>query len=141
MILDHPNSSNHFIFKTEAIIVEGAQTKQRIFQILSGSCRLEAKGVTIAQINEGEVFGISSFLISGKEDFSVIADEVTQIIKLEGYYLNILFQQYDDLGPKFYKFLALTLVNRIDFFVHLDPIAFKPSLKDPSTLIRKKKGK
>ena len=99
------------------ILLEGAPYKQRLFQVVSGSCRVEKKiksnSVVVATIKEGEIFGELSFLTQGASAGSVITNEKTEVLKLEGYFLNIIFQRHLDLGPKFYRFLGETISSRL----------------------------
>jgi len=101
--------------KNQTILSEG-EHGQKIYQIASGTCRIEKPsiGKTLATMEQGQTFGEISFLLSGGATASVIADSTTvDIYILEGYFLNILFTIRPELAGRFYKYLAITLQKRL----------------------------
>jgi len=101
--------------KDQKIVIEG-QIFQRIYQIVSGVCRIEKTGVNrvLGTMEDGQMFGEISFLISGGATASVIADsEIVEVNVLEGYFINILFGMRPELAGRFYKHLANVLQKTI----------------------------
>jgi len=90
----------------------------RLFQISTGSCRIEKsidEDVThIATISDGEIFGEIAFLEGSGATASVVADEDNTVIHvIEGYYLDILFDYFPHLSGRFYHYLATVLSTRL----------------------------
>lgn len=54
---------------------EGSHS-QKIFQVISGSCRVERGGVIINVMREGEIFGELSFVDHAPVSASIYAHEV-----------------------------------------------------------------
>jgi len=100
----------------DSIIVAPGKEYQRLYEIVSGSCRVEmyCDGMTVysTKISEGASFGELSFL-DCKENRTVIAEEDVDLIVLEGYFINTLFTMNSEFAGRFYRYLSLVLKRRI----------------------------
>ena len=97
--------------KNDVIVAEGSHF-QRIWQIDSGTCRIEknTSPKPLGKMEAEETFGEISFLLSGGASASVIADsDVVTCHVIEGYFINILFHMKPMLAGRFYKYLAKTI--------------------------------
>jgi CRP-like cAMP-binding protein len=106
-------------FKSGDVIIQEGTNFQKIYQIISGSCRVE-KNVSSNQpkllsiIPPGEIFGEISFLEKGETSASVrAASEKVEVCVVEGTILNALFQSTPGLGARFHKFLAGVTEKRL----------------------------
>jgi CRP-like cAMP-binding protein len=101
-------------YKKENAIIREGENFQRIYQMISGQCRIEKGNKCLGVMYAGQMFGEISFLVSGGATASVIADsDEVEIYVLEGYYINILFAMRPELAGKFYKHLASCLQRTI----------------------------
>jgi CRP-like cAMP-binding protein len=104
--------------KDDYVISEGDQF-QRIYQLARGSCRIEKlvgneTKVLGRMTSDDGLFGEISFLEGGAASASVIADEPdTAVYIIEGYFLNILFEENPGLSGRFYHYLAHMLSKRL----------------------------
>jgi CRP-like cAMP-binding protein len=104
--------------KDEYVISEGDMF-QRIYQLARGSCRIEKlvgneTKVLGRMTNDDGLFGEISFLEGCPASASVIADEPdTAVYVIEGYFLNILFEENPGLSGRFYHYLAHMLSKRL----------------------------
>ena len=106
--------SKKVTFVKDQVIVTEGENFQRIYQISTGSCRIEKSGKPLGEMGEGATFGEVSFLLSGGASASVIADSSSvEVYLLEGYYINILFGMKPELAGRFYKYLAKTLQRTV----------------------------
>jgi len=106
--------------KDDYVITQGNEQPQRLFQIASGSCRIEkttddGQTVVFGVITTDSIFGEISFLEGpgARATASVVANEDTLVNVIEGYYLNILFQYNSGLSGRFYHFLGSVIVKRL----------------------------
>lgn len=107
-------------FEKDKIIMKEGQTNQSLYQIINGICaveRLREDGtgrVELGRMRKGEIFGELTFLLGGTASVSVVAQsshvDILIINKLD---LQPFFQKRMDLCPKFYKYLATQISNRI----------------------------
>ncbi|PRP84669.1 hypothetical protein PROFUN_07919 [Planoprotostelium fungivorum] len=106
-------------FRSGQVIVEEGSSHQRIYQIISGQCRVEKKNTTstptlLSVIPPGEIFGEISFLEKGEASASVrAASERVEVCVVEGNTLYSLFQNTPGLSGRFYKFLAGVTLKRL----------------------------
>jgi len=80
----------------------------KIYQLVSGSAKEEHHSRTISY-QKGDLFGILAFLSRQEASDPVCACEKTQVIVIEGYYLNVLFQHVPSLAGRFFQHLARLL--------------------------------
>lgn len=109
--------------KNTHIIEQDKVRKPRLFQIKEGNCRIEKQlenGNTLIlgnmSNNENDsIFGEISFFDTGrKSTASVLTDSDNTVIrKIEGYYLNILFEYFPHLPGRFFHYIAKILSNRL----------------------------
>jgi len=106
-------------FSKNDIIIQEGDRFQRIFQVASGSCRVEKKkedghNTVLGSINPNQTFGEISFLQGEGATASVIAnEEIVEIYVIEGYIISNLFDAYPGFGGRFFKYLAYTVNNRL----------------------------
>lgn len=104
--------------KGEYVLREGQPTAA-LFQIVTGSCRVElqikdqAQAIIVGYRHAGEMFGETSLLKSGVATASIAADEETTIVCLEGSYLEELFQSSPGLPGRFFCFIAAYEAERL----------------------------
>lgn len=103
--------------KDEKIVTEG-ENYQKIFQIESGSCRIEkvsndGVNTVLGTIKEGETFGEISFLEGEGASASVIADGDVELYIIEGYFINVLFSTQPGFAGRFYHYLCSILASRL----------------------------
>jgi len=102
--------------KGDVVVAEGTEMNC-IFQVSTGSCRIEKKQnlqTTVLGRIKNTIFGEISFLEGGAASASVIADKNdTQVKIIEGYFLNILFQYHSELSGRFYHYLCHILSKRL----------------------------
>lgn len=113
-------------FKKNEYIVREGQKHHRIYQLFSGSCRVEkllenheTKLLTTLYPKpapDAEVFGELTFIDSKNQraTASVVADsDETVITILEGWFINALMVDYPLLGGKIYRYFCNILITRI----------------------------
>lgn len=102
--------------KDEEILDEGSR-RQAIFVIRKGMVRVERsfleKGIAVARLGPGSVFGEMAFLEETGASASVVADEDVEVDIIEGAALQGLLTSYPDLATRFYRSLAVTLSHRL----------------------------
>lgn len=122
--------------KDEAVVVDQVTQHQRLYYILSGTCRIEKAvdpssedskskkrsdlissktgKLLLGHMYESETFGEISFLFGGRASASVIADsEEVKLYLIEGRFLDILFVKYPSLAGRFYHYLSSVLAHRL----------------------------
>lgn len=105
-------------FSKNDIIIQEGDRFQRIFQVASGSCRVEKKkddgSIVLGSISTSQTFGEISFLQGEGATASVIANEENvEIYVIEGYIISNLFDGNPGFGGRFFKYLAFTVNNRL----------------------------
>jgi len=106
--------------KDDYVITQGNEQPQRLYQIASGSCRIEktmedGQTAVFGVVTTESIFGEISFLEGpgARATASVVANEDTVVNVIEGYYLNILFEYNSGLSGRFYHFLGSVIVKRL----------------------------
>lgn len=98
-------------------VVKMGQEYACLYQIASGSCRIEREdrkgSEIIGWLKPGQCFGEISFLIGGSATASVIAEEETCIYVLDTVFLSILFHSDPLLAARLYFYLAEQLGERL----------------------------
>jgi len=97
--------------KNEVVIAEGESANQ-VFSISSGIARVEVKGIIIARMGPGELFGEISFLEQSKASATVIAETELGVDVIEWGNLNTLLASVPGLATRFYASLAVMLSDR-----------------------------
>lgn len=104
-------------FQKDEIILEEGSRRQVLFVIMNGSARVEktnlGKGIVIATMEAGDLFGEMSFLEGVPVSASIIAEEPVQVLVLKGLMLQPLLQSVPGLAIRFYQSLAVTLSRRL----------------------------
>jgi CRP-like cAMP-binding protein len=126
-------------FKKGQIIVEEGTEHRKMYQISKGNCTVEKdlpprddddeensssdeeepgpRRQVVNRLKDGDMFGEISFLLECPATVNVIADsEEVDIYILEISFVNALLNTRPAITPKFYRFLASTLMNRMQFF-------------------------
>jgi len=114
--------------KDRHVIEQDKIRKPRLFQIKEGSCRIEKElennnVLLLGRMTNNEndsIFGEISFFDQGrKSTASVLTDSDNTVIrKIEGYYLNVLFEYYPNLPGRFFHYIAKILSNRLKVRQH-----------------------
>lgn len=87
---------------------------QSICHITSGSAVVVlASGKEIATLEQGDIFGETSYLQCSKPSANVVAAEPTSVHHLRAHQLDQLLKQQPELGAKFFGYLACVLSKRI----------------------------
>lgn len=99
-------------------ILEEGSHRTALFFIERGAARVErthfGRGVSIARIGSGDVFGELSFLESTAASASVVADEDdTEVAVLDGSRVYSLLASVPGLAARFYQSLATVLSHRL----------------------------
>jgi extracellular factor (EF) 3-hydroxypalmitic acid methyl ester biosynthesis protein len=104
-------------FQKDEIILEEGSRRQVLFVIMKGTARVEqtnlGKGIAIATLEAGEMFGEMSFLEGVPASASVIAEEPVQVLVLKSLILQPLLQSVPGLAIRFYQSLTITLSRRL----------------------------
>eukprot|EP01122_Echinamoeba_exundans_P012030 TRINITY_DN494_c0_g2_i1.p1 TRINITY_DN494_c0_g2~~TRINITY_DN494_c0_g2_i1.p1 ORF type:complete len:820 (-),score=147.31 TRINITY_DN494_c0_g2_i1:472-2931(-) len=104
------------------VVVKMGQEYACMYQLASGSCRIEQeerKGSKVVGtdvlgwLKPGEIFGDISFLIGGSATASVIAEEETSIYVLDTVFLSILFHSDPLLAARLYFYLSEQIGHRL----------------------------
>jgi len=106
-------------FKKDEVIISEGKESVGLFQLCRGECRIvqpdsnKVLGYISAE-DDDPLLGEISFLEGRLSTAWVIADSEEVVVRvLEAYYLNVLFQLYPHIAPRFYRYLAEVLYNRI----------------------------
>jgi len=100
-------------FNANEIILKKGDFGTKIYQIVSGSAIEESFLKSNHTYHKGDLLGVMAFLNVNYRESStpVLACEKTQIIVIEGYYLNILFQHFPSLAGRFFKHIAKNMYD------------------------------
>ena len=103
-------------YEKDSVILGEGQLTTGLYQISHGHVRIEKKGVSVAKLLAGEIFGEMSFLTGGKEgtvaSASVVAgEEEVDVYFISNEYIQKLFQT-KGFGGRFYEYLASCLSKR-----------------------------
>jgi hypothetical protein len=108
-----------FTFMKDDVILAEGDEFDKIFQIGTGSCRIEklnddGQSELIGTMGSSEMFGEVNFMIGGGSYATFFADENNMdVYVIERDYLNQLFSSHPGMAGKFLKFLSLVLARRI----------------------------
>ncbi|MBI2191282.1 MAG: cyclic nucleotide-binding domain-containing protein [Planctomycetes bacterium] len=102
--------------RDEEILAEGSR-RQAIFLVRKGMVRIEraylGRGVSVARLGPGTLFGEMSFVEDSGASASVIADEEVEADVMEGAAIHARLSADPALALRFYQSLALTLSQRL----------------------------
>ena len=88
------------------------QPTATLFQIVRGTLRVElqlagqAQAVVVGYRNAGEMLGETSLLKEGRATASIVAEETTTVVCIEGKSLETLITTHPGLPSRFFCFLA-----------------------------------
>lgn len=94
-------------------ILEEGTVPRGIYQIASGSVRVEKGNVRLAVMHEGETFGEMNFLLGGLVSSSVVAEKKTKLFLLESDKLTSILQSDPSIATSFFKNMCFILANRL----------------------------
>jgi len=106
-------------FKNGETIIDAGKESPGLFQLCRGACKIvqpESNKVLgyITADDDDPLLGEISFLEGGLSTALVVADSDEVIVRIiETYYLNVLYQLYPHIAPRFYYYLAQVLYNRL----------------------------
>jgi CRP/FNR family transcriptional regulator, cyclic AMP receptor protein len=101
-------------FSHEEVLIQTGMRPRHLFVILNGTAVVEsARGVSVADVSEGEVCGEMSFLEDTIASARVVAMGDVKALSIEWTVLHNLFELYPHLGSRFYHSLALNLSRRL----------------------------
>jgi len=98
------------IFNANEIIIKKGDFGTKVYQLVSGSATEESK-FNSHTYHKDDLFGVTAFLNTQESSFDVRACERTQVIVIEGYYLNVLFQHIPSLAGRFFQHLTKVMYN------------------------------
>eukprot|EP01095_Lingulamoeba_sp_RSL-Kostka_P013304 TRINITY_DN5482_c0_g2_i2.p1 TRINITY_DN5482_c0_g2~~TRINITY_DN5482_c0_g2_i2.p1 ORF type:complete len:261 (-),score=93.49 TRINITY_DN5482_c0_g2_i2:232-951(-) len=105
-------------YEPDTLILRKGSNLQRIYQILSGTCRITVVDnteteVVVSHLSAGDIFGEMSFIAGKGASANVIADGDVEVYLIEATHLEGLFQKNKYIAGCFYKYLSSILVKRI----------------------------
>lgn len=104
-------------FAKDDVILEEGDRRRTLYLILDGVCRVEqshyGRGIAIAILGRGSVFGDMSFLEGVGANASVIADAPTTVLTITADIVNSLLLSVPGLATRFYQSLAVNLSKRL----------------------------
>jgi extracellular factor (EF) 3-hydroxypalmitic acid methyl ester biosynthesis protein len=104
-------------FAKDDVILEEGSRRQALYFLRQGFARVErahlGRGIAVARMGPGEVFGEVSFLEDAGASASVVADEDVEVDILERAHLYSLLGSVPGLAARFYQALALVLSRRL----------------------------
>jgi CRP-like cAMP-binding protein len=102
--------------KNETILEENSQ-RWAIFVIHKGLVRVEqahlGRGIAVARLGEGDIFGEMSFLEERGASASIVAEEDVEVDVIEGPDIYSLIASVPGLSSRFYQSLAILLSERL----------------------------
>jgi len=131
-------------FKKGEYVVQEGQAASTLYQIVRGRLRVEleivgqAKAVVVGYRAAGAMLGETSLLKEGRATASLVADEDTAVIFLDGKALQKLFGECPGLPSRFFCFLAVYQAERLDKLTlafadeHADVVASGPVGERPT---------
>eukprot|EP01103_Thecamoeba_quadrilineata_P003374 TRINITY_DN13163_c0_g1_i1.p1 TRINITY_DN13163_c0_g1~~TRINITY_DN13163_c0_g1_i1.p1 ORF type:complete len:836 (+),score=191.19 TRINITY_DN13163_c0_g1_i1:20-2527(+) len=108
------SSAENLKFRSGEQVVIAGNRYQRIYQLISGCCRMENdEGGQLGKLFPGEIFGEVGFL-TGILSATVIAEEEsTRVLMIEAETLRKKFKKDPAFGARFYKYLATVCEHRV----------------------------
>eukprot|EP01124_Arcella_intermedia_P024641 TRINITY_DN4207_c0_g1_i1.p1 TRINITY_DN4207_c0_g1~~TRINITY_DN4207_c0_g1_i1.p1 ORF type:complete len:1312 (+),score=378.60 TRINITY_DN4207_c0_g1_i1:111-3938(+) len=111
--------SVHTFQKGDVIVRQGDITNGRLYLISQGKCQeritFSDGSHSVTEIEEGLMFGESSFLLGDNSASEIIAlEENTTISVIEAYFVNILFQHRPVIAGKFYFHLGKMMHKKLN---------------------------
>lgn len=101
-------------FDRGEVVIQAGVRPRHLFFILNGKALIEsARGTKLAEVSEGEVCGEMSFLEDTIASARVVAAGDIETLAIEWTALDQLFEQYPDLGSRFFHSLAIKLSHRL----------------------------
>jgi CRP-like cAMP-binding protein len=111
LILDKAKSLN---FKKGETLIQTGKQPSMVFVLMKGKAQVRnGFGVSIAELNPGEICGEMAFLENAKASATVVAGEPMSAYGIEWPVLQDLFELYPQLGARFYRSLAIGLSRRL----------------------------
>jgi len=104
-------------FKKGAVILEPGKLSSTIFQLISGSCRVEittnnGERVVVGTIKSGEIFGELSFLLGTVTSAYVVANSKVSVVQCSWDNLATIISRKPSAAVAFYRNIALVLCKR-----------------------------
>jgi len=100
----------------DVILAEGS-SRRALHIVNSGTVRVEqaqnGRGIALALLGPGEIFGEMGFVENAPADASVVADEDVAIDVIDGNALQSVMASEPGFAVRFYHSLALTLIRRL----------------------------
>jgi len=101
-------------FTNEEVIIQAGVRPRQLFFILNGKALIEsARGTRLAEVSEGDICGEMSFLEDTIASARVVAEGNVETLAIEWTALDSLFEQYPDLGSRFFHSIAIKLSHRL----------------------------
>ena len=109
-------------FNAGDVIIQEGKRYSAIFQIASGSCKIEkalpgneAHSVVLGTLKAGEIFGEMSFFTDKVASATVVAEEDVEMYMIDGEYVKTtLSKTHSDVMIKFYRYLCSVISRRIE---------------------------
>jgi len=106
-------------FKRDETCLKEGEAQNDLFQITSGSVRIEKNGQVVAKLPTGAIFGELSFLSwystgeNATASANVVADsKKVEMLVLEGQYISGALAKNSRLGSSFFVYLSHLLIDR-----------------------------
>lgn len=110
------------VFHPGDVIVQEGKRYSAIFQIASGSCKIEkavpgseSHSVVLGILKAGEIFGEMSFFTDNSASATVVAEEEVEMYMIDGEFVKTsLSKTHPDVMIKFYRYLCSVISRRIE---------------------------
>src|SRR5215470_14894434 len=100
----------------DVILAEGA-SRRALHMVYSGTVRVEqaqnGRGIALALLGPGEIFGEMGFVENGPATASVVADDDVTVDVIDGDALQSVMASEPGFAVRFYHSLALALIRRL----------------------------
>jgi CRP-like cAMP-binding protein len=108
------NKCEALSFNDGEVIIQAGVRPRHLFFILNGKALIEsARGTRLAEVSEGDICGEMSFLEDTIASARVVAEGNVETLAIEWAAIDHLFEQYPDLGSRFFHSLAIRLSHRL----------------------------